>query len=242
MEKAIALIFTFLLALTSYAAKKSVIVKINVEPKEAAIYVDNNLVGYGYGVFARPQSKNQVAVIKLECNGYITVNYKFYREDKRDALSFRLMQDDFICGTTPAYFVNEFLTVDIAPSYYDEKEDGAVDVSAAWTQLERILLNYDLDINTKDFIGGYVQTGWSYKKFVISDKIIRTKLVIRNITSSEHVAFQIKIISEVANVMSARRGEFFETKRIPKDTESMLEEILSRLCNVKNNNIQYEKI
>ena len=167
MGKAIALVFTFLLAFTSYAAKRSVIVKINVEPKDAAIYVDNNLVGYGYGVFARPQSKNQVAVIKLECNGYITVNYKFYREDRRDALSFRLMQDDFICGTTPAYFVNEFLTVDIAPSYYDEKEDGAVDVSAAWTQLERILLNYDLDIDTKDFIGGVLVQWWGGEKIFV---------------------------------------------------------------------------
>jgi len=241
MGKVVALILTFLLALPSYAAKKAVIVKINVEPKEAVIYVDNNLVGYGYGVFARPQSKNQVAIIRIECDGYITVNSKFYGEDKRNSLSFRLMQDDFECGTSPSRFVNEYLTVDIAPAYYDTMEDGRVDVSAAWKLLDQILLNYYLEIETKDFLGGYVQTSWDYKKFVMSDKIIRTKVVVRDATTSDRVVFQIKIVSEVANAMSARRGEFYETERIPKDKELMLEEILARLGEIKINNIQYEE-
>ena len=38
-----------LMAMPAYADKKSKIIKISVEPKEAAIYVDNAFIGYGYG-------------------------------------------------------------------------------------------------------------------------------------------------------------------------------------------------
>ena len=37
------------------AAKLPKIVKITVEPKEAAIYINNTLAGYGYAEFTRPK-------------------------------------------------------------------------------------------------------------------------------------------------------------------------------------------
>lgn len=51
-----------------YAGKKASVIKISVQPQEAAIYVDNSLIGYGYGEFSRPPKKNQVAIIRIECN------------------------------------------------------------------------------------------------------------------------------------------------------------------------------
>lgn len=39
------------------AAKKPKVVKITVEPKEAAIYINNTLSGYGYAKFTRPKKK-----------------------------------------------------------------------------------------------------------------------------------------------------------------------------------------
>ena len=57
-------------ALTALAAKREKVIKINVQPQEAAIYVDNNLIGYGYGEFTRPKKKTQVAIIRVECNEY----------------------------------------------------------------------------------------------------------------------------------------------------------------------------
>lgn len=43
------------------AAKKPKVIKITVEPKEAAIYVNNTLSGYGYAEFTRPKKKNGAA-------------------------------------------------------------------------------------------------------------------------------------------------------------------------------------
>lgn len=91
-----------------HAGAKAKVIKISVQPQEAAIYVDNNLVGYGYGEFTRPSKKNQVAIIRIECNEYMTANSKFYGGDKRNSLSFTLMQDGFYRGSAASGLVNKY--------------------------------------------------------------------------------------------------------------------------------------
>lgn len=60
------------------AAKRPKIVKITVEPKEAAIYINNTLAGYGYAEFTHPKKKNEVIIIRCECNEYKSILTKFY--------------------------------------------------------------------------------------------------------------------------------------------------------------------
>ena len=229
MNKVIALFLMLLVALPSFAGKKAKVIKINVEPKEAAIYVDNSFVGYGYGEFTRPKKKSGVAIIRVECDEYTTANSKFYGGDDRNSLSFSLMQDGFYRGSASSGLVNKYITVHIDPRYYNVKDDGTVDVSSAWKLLHQILLNYYPEIETTDFAGGYVQTPWEYKKFNMSEKMIRTRVTIRDITTPDRVAFQIKISSEVAGVMAARHGEFTEVDRLPKEMEPMVEELQTRI-------------
>lgn len=68
MKKFLLLLMTFMIGFSLHAGAKTKVIKISVQPQEAAIYVDNNLVGYGYGEFTRPPKKNQVAIIRIECN------------------------------------------------------------------------------------------------------------------------------------------------------------------------------
>lgn len=70
-----AMIFAFGL---SSAAKKTKTVKISVEPKEAAIYINNTLAGYGYAEFTRPKKKKEVVIIRIECEEYQSLSTKFY--------------------------------------------------------------------------------------------------------------------------------------------------------------------
>lgn len=112
--------------------------------------------------------------------------------------------------------------------YYTIKE-GKVDVGQAWKLLHQILLNYFEEIETTDVHGGYLQTPWNYKSFNLSEKQIRTRVTIRDISTPERVAFQIKISSEVASAMAARNGEFTEIDRIPKEFEPMIEELQTRI-------------
>ncbi len=228
MRKLLFIMMVLLVALPM-AAKREKIIKISVQPQEAAIYVDNNLIGYGYGEFTRPEKKDRVAIIRVECNEYTTAHSKFYGGDERNSLSFNLMQDGFYRGSAASGLVNKYLTIILDPEYYTVEENGKVDSEAAWKLLHQILLNYFPEIETTDFHGGYLQTPWKYKTFNMSEKQIRNRVTVRDVTTPERVAFQIKISSEVAGAMQARHGEFDEVDRLPKELEPMVEELQTRI-------------
>lgn len=57
MKKYLLLLMAILVGFSVHAEKKAKVIKITVQPQEAAIYVDNNLIGYGYGEFTRPPKK-----------------------------------------------------------------------------------------------------------------------------------------------------------------------------------------
>lgn len=217
---------------TVEAQKKSKTIKVTVQPSEAAIYINNTFAGYGYAEFPRPKKK-EVAIIRCECNEYSPILSKFYGGDKRSSVSFTLQQDGFYRASAASGIVNKFFTIDIDPQYY-KIEGEKIDVSAAWKLLHQILLNYFQEIQTTDFYGGYVQTPWEYKQFTLSDKQIRNRVTIRDISTPDKVAFQIKVSSEVAGASAARHGEFTEIDRIPKDFEPIIQELQTRIGKVSN--------
>ena len=158
------------------AAKKPKVVKITVEPKEAAIYINNTLSGYGYAEFTRPKKKNEVVIIRCECNEYKSILTKFYGGDKRSSLSFALLQDGFYRASAASGIVNKFFTIDLDSIYY-KIDNGKVDASPAWKLLHQILLNYFDEIATTDIYGGYLQTPWQYKTFNLSEKQISGRTI-----------------------------------------------------------------
>lgn len=101
MKKYLFLLVALMVGFSLHAEKKAKVIKISVQPQEAAIYVDNNLIGYGYGEFTRPPKKNHVAIIRVECNEYTTANSKFYGGDERNSLSLILCRMDFIAVLLP---------------------------------------------------------------------------------------------------------------------------------------------
>lgn len=217
---------------TAYSKEK--VIKVTAEPAEAAIYIDNVLSGYGFAEFAAPKKKNSVVVIKIECEGYKTLNTRYYGADKRESLAFRLQQDGFVAGSVASGVVNKFFTIEVAPQYYTKKGDGSYDTSSAWKMLHQILLNYFDEIETTDFYSGFVQTPWHYSRFTLSDRQIRNRVTIRDISTPERVAFQIKISSEVAGVLTGKHNEFTEIDRIPKDFEPLIQELQTRIGKLFN--------
>ena len=231
MKHLILFLFASFATYVGYANDK--IVKISVVPQETAIYVNNNLLGYGYAEFTKPKKK-EVAIIKLVCAEYNTVITKFYGTDKRNAISYTLQQDGFYRSSAASGIVNKYFTIDIDPQYYSV-EDGKIDVSKAWKLLYQILLIYFNEIATTVFDGGYVQTIWQYKQFSLSEKQIRNRVTIRDISTPSKVAFQIKIDSEVASAYAAKHGEFESIDRIPKEFEGIIQELQTRIGKVSNN-------
>ena len=218
-------------SISFYANAK--VIKITAEPKEAAIYVNNAFLGYGYGEFTKPKKKNEVAIIRIECEEYKPILTKFYGGDKRESLSFALMQDGFYRASASSGIVNKFFTINVDSQYY-KINDGSINVSPAWKMLHQILLNYFDEIETTDYSGGYLQTPWHYKSFTMSEKKMRTRVTIRDISTLDKVAFQIKISSEVASSTAARNGEFTEIDRLPKEFEPLIEELQTRIGKVSS--------
>lgn len=213
--------------------KKQKMIDIAVDPKEASIYINNTFLAYGSGQFPRPP-KGNIAVIRIECNGYKTINTKFYGADKRSAISYSLQQDGYYRLSAYSGIVNKFFTIDIDTLYYTITEDNKIDVKDAWKLLHQILLNYFDEIAMTDFHGGYVQTPWQYKTFQMSEMQMRNRVTIRDISTPERVAFQIKVSSEVAAGSSAMHGEFEEVDRIAKEYEPLIEELQTRIGKVHN--------
>lgn len=224
MKRLIFCIFMF----SSLRANAQQPIKIIAQPKETAIYVNNSFVGYGYAEFSKPKRRD-IAAIRLECEGYTPVETKFYGFDSRKSISFILQEDGFYRTTAASGLVNKFMTITLDSAYYTIDENGNIDVSKAWKLLHQILLNYFEEISTSDFDGGFVQTPWHYKTFPQSNKQIRARVTIRDISTPSKIAFQIKVSSEVASAMAARHGEFTNIDRIVKELEPMLQELQTRL-------------
>lgn len=232
MKKYLSLLLLIVLAVTSLSAKKVKVIKVSVEPTEAAIYVNNNFMGYGYAEFTRPKW-GEVAIIKCELNEYKTIQTKFYWDDKRKDLTLKMQQDGFYRASAASGVVNKYFTIALDQAYYSI-ENGKVDASLAWKMVHQILLNYFEEIETTDMYGGYLQTPWQYKTFNISEKQIRNRVTIRDISTPAKAAFQIKISSEIAGAMAAKHGEFTEVDRIPKELEPLIEELQTRIGKVSS--------
>lgn len=208
---------------------KSKTFKVMAQPKEASIFVNNQFVGYGFAEFNRPKKKTDVIAIRIECEGYKPLETKIYADDVRSSVSYTLQDDGFYRATAASGLVNKFMTVTLDNSLYTIDEQGTINVSKAWRLLHQILLNYFEEIATTDYSGGYLQTPWHYKTFQLSDKQMRTRVTVRDISTPAQVAFQIKVSSEVASAMAARHGEFTNVDRIVKELEPMLQELQTRL-------------
>ena len=208
---------------------KSKTFKVMAQPKEASIFVNNQFVGYGFAEFNRPKKKTDVIAIRIECEGYKPLETKIYADDVRSSVSYTLQDDGFYRATAASGLVNKFMTVTLDNSLYTIDEHGTINVAKAWKLLHQILLNYFEEIAATDYSGGYLQTPWHYKTFQLSDKQMRTRVTVRDISTPTQVAFQIKVSSEVASAMAARHGEFTNADRIVKELEPMLQELQTRL-------------
>ena len=208
---------------------KSKTFKVMAQPKEASIFVNNQFVGYGFAEFNRPKKKTDVIAIRIECEGYKPLETKIYADDVRSSVSYTLQDDGFYRATATSGLVNKFMTVTLDNSLYTIDEQGTINVAKAWKLLHQILLNYFEKIAATDYSGGYLQTPWHYKTFQLSDKQMRTRVTVRDISTPTQVAFQIKVSSEVASAMAARHGEFTNVDRIVKELEPMLQELQTRL-------------
>ncbi len=209
-------------------AKKKTL-KISVVPSDAQISVDGNYVGDG--VVEVTLDKSDFIAIKLEKEGYLTQENKFYKSDKRNAVSYTMRPDKFWEASVPSGLVNKFFSVSVSPDYYSIDSNGKIDPDRAWKLIHQILLNYFDEMQTTDMSSGFIQTPWEYERFSESRQAVRTRVTVKQSGISEkELVFQIKISSEEAPLVGmSNESSYREVVRILKKFEPLISEFQSRL-------------
>lgn len=209
------------------AKKKGRTIKVSVEPTEAQIFIDGIYVGDGIATFEIGKDDGFV-VIKAELPGYKETTAKFYYNDSRDAVSFKLRRDasaDYLSATDLA---NKYFTINISPNLLEKSSDGIISTKKAWRAVQNIILSYFDEIQSMDLTTGYFQTPWEYTKVPELDFAVRTRVTIKENSLGDNVTFQVKISSERAT--SATRVEgWTEQPYILKKFQPIIEELQSRL-------------
>ena len=193
-----------LIGTVSVDAKKRTL-KISVVPSDAQISVDGNYIGDG--VVEVTLDKSDFIAIKLEKEGYLTQENKFYRSDKRNAISYTMRPDKFYEASVPSGLVNRFFSVSVSPDFYSKDENGKIDPDRAWKLIHQILLNYFDEMQTTDISSGFIQTPWDYERFSESKQAVRTRVTVKQsgISEDELVFQMVHQTNEVTVNHSAKK-------------------------------------
>lgn len=193
--------------------------KITVIPAEAKIYVDGQYVADGSYVLPF-NKKNEVYVIKLECEGYATKeNLRVLRSDTRSAIVYTLKKDDALEGSVASELANRYFTIRVRES---------IDEAQAWKLLTQTLLNYYDEIKTSDRSSGFMNTAWAYQSFPMAEVKVRTRVQIKEISNDGNLTYQIRVSSELADVNAGEQG-FKAWGRVLKKYEPLINEMQMRL-------------
>lgn len=219
--------FSLLLFFTGVVEAKDV--KITVMPSTAKIYIDGNYVGDGVTT-ANVRKKDGFIVIKCEEEGYVTLETKFFATDKRKAISFTLRRDAFYDVTVGSGTVNKYFSVKVSNDLYTVEKDGQRNTELAWKMIHQVILNYFDEIQTTDMASGFIQTPWQYKSFPEIERVVRTRVSVKESNLGGDLTFQIKVSSEAASIIGANQEESYrEINRIIKEFEPMISEFQARL-------------
>lgn len=210
--------------LNSYAKK----IKVSVTPSDAKIYVDGNYYGDGTVVVDVKKSEEFVS-LKMESEGYITKETKLYYKDKRKAVSYGLIKNPLYEVANVSGKANKYFSVSVSRNLYKVQENGKVDLSNAWKIIHQIILNYFEEIQITDVASGFIQTAWEYKRFPEADKIIRTRVSVKQSGIDENLMFQIKVTTEMGSLNSRNEETYKEVPYILRDLEPIISEFQVRL-------------
>ncbi|MBQ0007874.1 MAG: hypothetical protein KBT40_04070 [bacterium] len=209
------LMFTFAFSLSSFAlfGKQK---QIRTTPSTAQIYIDGNYVGDG--MYSVKFKNEDFVVVKVENTGYVTKEFRLYKEDSRNTIGVQLVEDDALAGSTATDLANRYFTIQV--------REG-INVDKAWKLLSQVMLDYFNELKTADKASGYMNTTWVKETFPNAKVKIRTMVQIKEV-SGDGLTYQIKIFSEIADIDSNDQG-YKPWPRVLKKYETLINEMQMRV-------------
>ena len=200
-------------------------VNVSSSESDAEILVDGKNVGKG-SVANIPVNDNSCVTIKAEKPGYVTeeVTYCLKKSSPRPPLKkyFELKKDDSYEGSARMDNANTDMEIEISKKYNE---------SEAWKISLNVITNYIYDIESNEKESGYLRTAWVFKTFPSANKVVRTKILVRQ-TNSSPLKYKLRIISEIADgiITSVKEDDKFrEWDRVLKKFSELPLEFQSKL-------------
>lgn len=206
-----------------YAQLGKKTITVTVDPKDANIYSNGELMGQGSVEIAI--QKNDCVKIEVGKTGWLWQSAKFcngkgYAKPPKSKY-FELIKDDaFEASVSGIDIANNDLPVRVRDGLTEEE---------AWRQIAQIITSYFDIIEVTDRETGYLRTAWHLSSF--SQATIRTRLILKT-SSSNPLIFTIKIVSEraVGKGISAKADEKFEEwDRVLRKFSGIIDEVMSRM-------------
>lgn len=191
---------------------------INVVPDKAKIIMGGAEVGQGS--YSLRMGKQDYVMLRLTCPGYVDRVVRVYRNDKRNAITFTLEEDEsFSASEASSDLANKYMTVVV-------REGLTSDV--VW---KRIILTIsdlfpNLEVNDKD--AGWVRSAWEVERFAYVT--VRTRIEIKEIMGSDTPRYRVRLQSEIASNECGTHDECFKAwDRVLKTYNQSINDLINSI-------------
>lgn len=188
MKKSVLLAIALVVVSLSCSAQLLSKVKtINVVPDNAKIIMGGAEVGQGS--YSLNMGRQDYVMLRLTCPGYVDRVVRVYRNDKRNAITFTLEEDEsFSASEASSDLANKYMTVTV-------REGLTADV--VWKRLILTISDLFPNLEVNDKEAGWIRSAWEVERFAYVT--VRTRIEIKEIMGSDTPRYRVRLQSEIAS-------------------------------------------
>ncbi len=219
MKKAFLLAIALVVVSLSCSAQLLGKVKtISVVPDKAKIIMGGAEVGQGS--YSLNMGKQDYVMLRLTCPGYVDRVVRVYRNDKRNAITFTLEEDEsFSASEASSDLANKYMTVTV-------REGLTSDV--VWKRLILTIseLFPNLEVNDKE--AGWIRSSWEVERFAYVT--VRTRIEIKEIMGADTPRYRVRLQSEIASNECGTHDECFKAwDRVLKTYNQSINDLINSI-------------
>ena len=160
---------------------------INVVPDKAKIIMGGAEVGQGS--YSLNMGRQDYVMLRLTCPGYVDRVVRVYRNDKRNAISFTLEEDEsFSASEANSDLANKYMTVTV-------REGLTSDV--VWKRLLLTISDLFPNLEVNDKEAGWIRSAWEVERFAYVT--VRTRIEIKEVMGFDTPRYRVRLQSEIAS-------------------------------------------
>lgn len=190
-----------------------------VEPRDAEIYVNNELLGKGTCNVSF--SGREKVLLTFKCNGYETATYSLLRSNLEQTVTYRLEQDEAFFNSDGEEYAAQYANkwVPIVPRAGLADDD-------VWRRMISIITTAGFALEKTDRSSGWIKTFPSVKSYKTSD--VRTTLEVLPDYSTGEKQYKVRLNFERRQKGRGEEG-WVKYNRLMKDYKDVIPDLINSL-------------